>query len=231
MIDASRILAELEAQARATAKELGLGEAAAGAKDAAEKFRQRLETDPQARNVAAGAGGLALLALLGSKSGRRFAGDMAKTGAVAGLGYLAWKAWKDRQGAGPGDLAGAEAAGYPTHAANDPQFALAIVKAMLASAYADGAIDSHEARRIDAAMEKAGVPMEDRRLIAPPSADAAIEEIAAAARSPNHAAELYAAAVVAAGDIDASESAFLKKLAARLGVGESHAAAINAAAR
>jgi uncharacterized membrane protein YebE (DUF533 family) len=230
MIDANKILAELELQARKTAAELGLGDAAAGAKDAAGKFRKRLEDDPQTRTIAAGAGGLALLALLGSKRGRRFAGDMAKTGAVAGLGYLAWKAWQDRQGASPTDVATASAAGFPTNASEDPQFALAVLKSMLASAYADGVIDAHEARTIDDAMAKAGVPLEDRRLIAPPSAEVAIEEIAAAAISPNHAAELYAAAVVAAGDIDATESVFLKKLADRLGVGDSHAAAIRKAA-
>lgn len=231
MIDANRILAELETQARRTAAELGLGDAAQGAKDAAAKFRKRLEDDPQSRTVAAGAGGLALLALLGSKGGRRFAGDIAKTGAVAGLGYLAWKAWKDRQGGGGGDIASASAAGFPTNAADDPQFALAVLKAMLASAYADGVIDAREARSIDDAMEKAGVPLEDRKLLAPSSPEIAIEEIAAAAKSPNHAAELYAAAVVAAGEIDDTESAFLKKLADRLGVGDAHAAAIRNAAR
>jgi uncharacterized membrane protein YebE (DUF533 family) len=46
------------------------------------------------------------------------------------------------------------------------------------------------------------------------------------ARSPNHAAELYAAAAVTAGDDGGAQSTFLAKLANALGIHADHALAI-----
>ncbi|MEE9380935.1 MAG: DUF533 domain-containing protein, partial [Hyphomonadaceae bacterium] len=58
------------------------------------------------------------------------------------------------------------------------------------------------------------------------SEDEALDQIAAGAFSPNHAAQLYAAAVVATGTPSDAEDAFLTRLAARLGIEASHAKAL-----
>ena len=231
MIDATKILTDLRRQAEALSKEYDLDGKFDSAKVSAEDFRNRLETDENARRLAMGAGGVLLLGLLGTKTGRKFTSGVAKTGAVAALGALAYKAWADRKGAGaPVDVSTAAAAGFPTRAEEDPEFALAVLRAMLASAYADGVLDAHEAQRIDEAMDRAGVSAEERALLQYRNWDQAIDDIAAAARSPNHATELYAAAVVAAGDQSAKESEFLVKLADRLGIGGEQALTIRRAA-
>lgn len=86
MIDARRILEDLARQASDLAKDPNIQARMDDAKGAAAKVRERLETDPKARTIAAGAGGLLLLGMLGSKGGRKFVGNVARTGIVAGLG-------------------------------------------------------------------------------------------------------------------------------------------------
>lgn len=235
MLDARKILADLQHQAERAARDIGESGAIDKAKQAAADFRERLKTDRETRAITAGAGGLLLLGLLGTKGGRRFTGDIAKTGAVAALGALAYKAWMERQGRSvdKADLVrDAEAAGFPVDATSDPQFALAVVRTMLASAYADGVIDSAEQRVIDAAAAKTELTDDERAML---SGDIPEEEtlrlIESAAKSKHHAAELYAAAVVAAGELDGRESAFLKRLAARLGLTTEEADALRLGAR
>lgn len=229
MLDAHKILADLQHQAQRAARELESSGAVDKARKAASDVRERLRTDPQARTVAAGAGGLLLLGMLGSRGGRRLIGGIAQTGAVAALGALAYKAWMERQGKplGANPVREAQAAGFPIDHASDPEFALAIVRAMLAAAYADGVLDAREQEMIDGAMAKSELTADERAMLAN---DIPLEEtlrlLAAAARTPHHAAELYAAAVVSAGDLNDRESAFLEKLADRLGLTEDESKAI-----
>jgi uncharacterized membrane protein YebE (DUF533 family) len=234
MLDAAKILADLQQHAERAAQEIEKSGAVDTAKKAAADMRERLKTDPQARTVAAGAGGLLLLGMLGSRGGRRLIGDIAQTGAVAALGALAYKTWMERRGktTGGGDLAReAKALGFPTDAASDPEFALAIVRAMLASAYADGVLDAHEQKLIDGAMADADLSDDERAMLTNkvPQADT-LDLIAAAAKTPHHASELYAAALVSAGDLNDSETAFLEKLAARLGLDAEETQAIRSTA-
>lgn len=235
MIDARRILEDLARQASDLTKDPNIQARIDDAKGAAAKVRERLETDPKARTIAAGAGGLLLLGMLGSKGGRKFVGNVAKTGIVAGLGALAYKAWRDRQGrgeAGEPQARDLEETGFLIEADKDPEFAMALVQAMLGAAYADGELDKRERIAIDAALIRAGASDEDRRtLLSDIPEKERIALIRKGARSPNHAAELYAAAAVTAGDQDV-ETAFLGRLADGLGIHPDHAAAIrrNAAA-
>jgi len=53
-----------------------------------------------------------------------------------------------------------------------------------------------------------------------------LKVISKAARSPNHAAQLYAAAAVVTGDPNAAEAGFLNRLAIVLGIESGHAGAI-----
>jgi uncharacterized membrane protein YebE (DUF533 family) len=234
MIDAGKVLADLQHQAERAAREIGDSAALDKAKKAAGDLRERLKTDPQAQMVAAGAGGLLLLGLLGSKGGRRLMGDIAQTGAVAALGALAYKTWMERHGkkVDPKTLVkDAQASGFPIDPASDPDFALGVVRAMLAAAYADGVLDAHEQRTIDAAAAKADLSPEDRRILRNEiPEEETLRLIASTAKTPHHAAELYAAAVVSAGDLNDRESAFLTRLADRLGLKADEAQAIRASA-
>ena len=98
---------------------------------------------------------------------------------------------------------------------------------MLAAAYADGVLDAHEQRAINAAMEKSDLTAAERAML---NNDIPQEEtlrlIADAARTPHHAAELYAAAVVSAGDLNDRETEFLARLADRLGLNADETGAI-----
>ncbi len=235
MLDARKILADLQHQAERTARDIGESDALEKAKQAAIALRERIRTDRETQAIAAGAGGLLLLGLLGTKGGRRFTGDIAKTGAIAALGAVAYKTWMERQGRSIDKanlVRDAEAAGFPVDAASDPQFALAVVRTMLAAAYADGVIDKAEQRVIDAAAAKAELTEDERAMLAGDiPEEETLRHIEGAARSKHHAAELYAAAVIAAGELDGRESAFLKKLAARLGLTTEEADALRAGAQ
>ncbi|HBK91373.1 MAG TPA: hypothetical protein DDZ68_06860 [Parvularcula sp.] len=222
MLDARKILADLQHQAERAARDIEESGAIDKATKAAGDLRERLKTDPQAQAVAAGAGGLLLLGLLGSRGGRRLVGDIAQTGAVAALGALAYKTWMDRHGKRVDEktiVRDAEASGFPIDPASDPDFALAVVRTMLAAAYADGVIDAHEQRVIDGAKAKAQITEDERRMLAGEVPEAeTLRLIAAAAKTPHHASELYAAAVLSAGELNDRESDFLRKLADALGL-------------
>jgi uncharacterized membrane protein YebE (DUF533 family) len=234
MLDARKILSDLQHQAEAIAREVRDSGAVDKAKKAAGDLRERLKTDPKAQAIAAGAGGLLLLGLLGSKGGRRLTGDIAKTGAVAALGALAYKTWMERHGKTVDEatlVRDAGASGFPIDPAADPDFALAVVRTMLAAAYADGVIDAAEQRIIDGAKAKAQITEDERRMLAGEiPEEETLRLIAGAAKTPHHAAELYAAAVISAGELNDRESAFLKKLAGRLGLTPDEAGALQLAA-
>jgi uncharacterized membrane protein YebE (DUF533 family) len=222
MLDARKILADLQHQAELAARDIGDSGAIDKAKKAAGDIRDRLKTDPQAQAVAAGAGGLLLLGLLGSKGGRRLVGDIAQTGAVAALGALAYKTWMERHGKKVDEktiVRDAQASGFPIDPSSDPDFALAVVRTMLAAAYADGVIDAHEQRIIDGAKSKAQITEDERRMLAGEAPEAeTLRLIASAAKTPHHASELYAAAILSAGELNDRESEFLRKLADTLGL-------------
>lgn len=230
MLDARRILDDLKRQALELSRDVDLDQRLGDAKAAAQKVKTRLETDPQARTVAAGAGGLLALGLLASKGGRKLLGNVAKTGVVAGLGALAYKAWADRQGRSSSEEPAQQElkeAGFLIEVDKDPDFALALVHAMLGAAHADGELDKRERIAIDAALIRAGASEDDRRTL---TGDMLEKErlalIVRGARSPNHAAELYAAAAVTAGEDGGAQSAFLTRLANALGIHADHALAI-----
>lgn len=234
------LLEDLQLRAGAALEDLDVDASLDQAKDTAYKVRERLQSDERARNLTIG-GGVLLAGLLATKGGRRLVGNVAKTGAVAALGALAYKAWQDRDRSsppGPDDggqvqpldhdlpeLEDVEAAGFVIDAQSDPAFARALVHAMATAAYADGAIDPGERTAIDGV-----VTTDDQDLKAlvdnSRSEEDCLELIALAARTPNHAAQLYSAAVIAISEQDPRESRFLARLASRLGVAPAHAEAI-----
>ncbi len=228
MIDFEKILSDLQTEAGKIAEAVELEQRLEQGKELAGDVKARLETDPKARMAAAGAGGLLLAALLGSKGGRKMVGGVAKTGAVAALGAIAYRTWQGRKDAIEGEDTAARAAGYVGEDNQDAKFSEAIVRVMIAAAYADGVLDADERAGLAAELERMGASAEQRALLVEPMSDEELyDKIVYSALSPNHAAQLYAAASVVAGVQNDAERAFLKKLADRLGVDHRHAKAMD----
>ena len=168
--------------------------------------------------------------LLGSKSGRRMGGKALKAGSVVALGALAWKAYGDWQrqnaaasapGAAPGAASGAALPAPASFAALPaPQLEVhsrAMLKALIAAAKSDGHMDEAERGQVEDALHRlnadaetrAWVDTELRRPVDP-------ADVAAAATSPELAAEIYLASVLVVDDTTVMERAYLDELARRL---------------
>ena len=107
--------------------------------------------------------------------------------------------------------------------------ALLMLRAMIAAAKADGAIDAEERSRIAAQLDDAGLSPAARVMVLAdfdkPLTPAALAKLAS---DPMLAAQLYAAAVVGAGEIAATERAWLDEFAKALKLDHAAAAAIEA---
>jgi len=161
--------------------------------------------------------------LLGSRSGRRLGGKAVKMGSVVALGALAWKAYGDwqRQNAAtgaPGATPAAAAGGFAALPA--PQVEVhsrAMLRALIAAAKSDGHLDDAERGEVEAALHRlnadaetrAWVDSEVRRPVDP-------ADVAAAATSPEMAAEIYLVSVVAVDETTTMERAYLDELARQL---------------
>lgn len=229
-MDFRKLLDDLRVQAEKAATDLELDKRIEQGKDLGEDALEKIKTDRNAQ-IAAGAGGALLLAaLLGSKGGRKMVGSTAKAGVVAGLGALAYKAWQDRQGNAGANAAASDdvkSLGFVTDDDLAPEFAEAMVRTMVAAAWSDGMLDAEERAAIDSALEKAGSDEQARRmLLNEEPEDDTLTKIAAAAKSPNHASQLYTAACIVTGTPNAAESDFLSRLAGILGIESGHASSI-----
>ena len=171
----------------------------------------------------AAAGALATL-LLGSKSGREMAGDALKLGAAAALGGLAYKAYSNYRDGKP--LIGTRAAEFlqaartgATLPGAPPQdaHALLLLRAMIAAALSDGALDAQERQQILGRLSGLGVSGEeqqflDREIAAPWSP----QQFAAAATTPEMRSEVYLASAIAIEADTPAEQGYLRYLAATL---------------
>jgi len=151
------------------------------------------------------------------------AGKMMRYGGAAALGAMALQAYQNyqRQQLGgayrePGPSA---AGGLPHHtpAADGSPFELALLRAMIGAAKADGHIDAAEQRRLFAEVERLGLDAEAKAYVF----DLLTQEIdlaslASAASTEEQAAELYLAARLAIDLDEPAERAFLDSLAAAL---------------
>ncbi|MGE0023104.1 MAG: tellurite resistance TerB family protein [Hyphomicrobium sp.] len=173
----------------------------------------------------AAAGALATL-LLGSKDGREMAGDVLKLGAAAALGGLAYKAYTNyKKGKPLVDTRAAEFLSAARASATLPgappanEHALLLLRAMIASAMADGLIDASERQLIVGRLADLGVGSEERqfldREIAAPWSP---QQLAAAAQTPEVRSEVYLASAIAIEADTPAEQAYLRYLAATLGL-------------
>lgn len=203
-----------------------IGEAASGRG----AFGEFLSRNAGLLGGGAAAGGLAGV-LLNSKHARKFAGSALQVGAAAVLGGLAYKAFQDYRAGRPvipqglqdaiqGILAGAGPASSGDRAARltdrtQEHTATLLLRAMIASAMADGRIDAVERQRLIDRVEASELSQDERAflqtLIEKPDPPAALS-----VASPEEAAQVYLAAFIAI-DADTSvERAWLDDLAEKL---------------
>lgn len=178
------------------------------------------------------AGGAVSGALMGNKKGRKAAGKLLQIGGVAALGTLAWKAYQNYQ---------ADATRARGNAAVDPSWqgireerfaiaagpsgadstALLLVQAMIAAACADGHIDAVERERILTRVDGMGLSAEERAMVfdalqSPLPLAALCERV----DSPEVAAEVYMASLMAVDRERPEARLYLDALAFRLGLPE-----------
>jgi uncharacterized membrane protein YebE (DUF533 family) len=175
--------------------------------------------------------------LLGTKGGRDIAGDALKLGAAAAVGGLAYKAYTNYRDGKP--LIGTRAAEYIAAARSGAtvpgappanEHAILLLRAMIAAALADGRIDAEERERIVGRLSDAGLGAEERqfldREIATPWSP---QQFAAAGATPEVRSEIYLASAIAIEADTAAEQAYLRYLAATLGLEDGLVAHLDAA--
>lgn len=182
-------------------------------------------------------GGLGAL-VFGSSTGRAVVGSAAKLGGMALIGGLAYKAYQNYQsgkpmldiGSSPELLPAPRGTGFEAEAATEAT-ALLFIRAMIAAAAADGAIDAEERTTILGGLREAGFDQEANEWLEQEMASpASIETLVAGAESPELAAQIYTAARIAINPDTAGEKNFLAALSAELGLDAELVANIDAAA-
>lgn len=173
-------------------------------------------------SLLSGAGGGALAAgalglLLGSKKARKYGGKVLTYGGLAALGVLAYKAygnWQARQGQ--------TAAHEPRTldrlpAAQAEQHSQAVLRALVAAAKSDGHIDERERALIEGEFVRLDNDRELQHwLHAELNKPLDPAEVAAAAQTPEMAAEMYLASVMMVDQENFMERAYLDELALQL---------------
>jgi len=179
-----------------------------------------LQTDPNAQRTAmTGAAGLAAGMLLSGGGLGRLAGNAVKLGAVAAVGGLAYNAWQNYQQNQQGVPNSSEDAFIPAagDASRQEELGKSLVRAMIAAAKADGRIDAGEKEAIFARLETMNLSADEKAWVFDElSTPLDINAVAARANTPEHAAEIYAASLVAITADTASERAYLDALAGKL---------------
>jgi uncharacterized membrane protein YebE (DUF533 family) len=172
------------------------------------------------------AGGLASV-LLGSKQGRKLAGNAVMLGGMAVVGTLAYQAYKNWQaGQTPQQAQQASVPMLPPPAAtpfnpsseaDQQSLGRNLLRAMISAAKADGHVDATEQANIFAQMDKMQLDADDKAFVIDELRKPLdIDAVARAARTPEEAAEIYVASLLAVDVDNASERGYLDMLAAQL---------------
>lgn len=218
MIDAKRLLEQV------------LGSAQAGTvQNTAQGFIDRLDSTKGSQAFAGGAVAGGLLGLLLGGGRRRRRGGLLGYGGAAALGALALQAYQNyqrQQAYGPQQPPQRAPLDSATDSAELPHlrpgadgrpFELALVRAMVGAAKADGHVDAAEQRRLFAEVERLDLDAEAKAYVFDLlTHDADADGLARAAATPEQGAELYLAARLAIDIDEPAERAFLDALAARL---------------
>lgn len=175
-----------------------------------------LKTDKDAqRNAMSGAAGLAAGMLLG----RGGFGSLAKAGAIAAVGGLAYNAWKNHQ-AQQGNTAPVPEDRFipPAQAGyQHEELSKTLVRAMISATKADGQIDAAEKEAIFKKLESLPLGAEEKAFVFDElSSPLDINAVVARADTAEHGAEIYAASLIAITADTAAERAYLDALAFKL---------------
>ncbi|HUH48555.1 MAG TPA: tellurite resistance TerB family protein [Mycoplana sp.] len=171
--------------------------------------------------------------LLGTKSGREVTGAALKLGglaAIAGLGYQAYKNYKEGQAPAttaspqaenqPELLPPPENSGFATQAVSD-DFAVTLVRAMIAASRADGHIDDAERAHIMDRLKVSGIGGDAAAFLEQELANPIdLDGIVAAAKSEEQRVELYTASRLTIEPDSRAERGYLDLLAGRLGLAD-----------
>ena len=182
------------------------------------------------------AGGLT--GMMAGKGGKKFAKSALKLGGAATIGGLAYAAYnRYRQQSVSGGQASGQPAASPATASLDAPpvdsgflpppnesaaqsvMGLAIIRAMIAAAKADGHIDDTERGRIFEQINTLSLSADEKAFLLDELARPLdIDAIVKLGTTPEISAELYAASLLAADPDTPAERAYLQMLAARLGL-------------
>lgn len=168
--------------------------------------------------------------LLGTDGGRKVAGSALKLGslaAIAGLGYQAYKNYKagqnpveTAQGGTPELLPPPTDSGFNPEAVST-DFALILVRAMIAASRADGHIDDAERARIMDKLKVSGLGADAAQFLEDELANPVdLDAIIAAATTEEQRVELYTASRLAIEPKSRAERGYLDLLAGRLGLAD-----------
>jgi uncharacterized membrane protein YebE (DUF533 family) len=184
-----------------------------------------LQTDQNVQRTAmTGAAGLAAGMLLSGGGLGKLVGNAAKLGAVAAVGGLAYSAWQNYQknqqqaGANPGPAPAEDAFVPPPQAGHQTEeLGKTLVRAMISAAKADGQIDGEEKDRIFKRLESMPLSAEEKAFVFDElSSPLDLNAVAERADTPEHAAEIYAASLVAMVPDTPAERSYLEALAYKL---------------
>ena len=182
-----------------------------------------LQTDKTMQRTAmTGAAGLAAGMLLSGGGLGKLAGNAVKLGAVAAVGGLAYNAWQNHQrnqqgGAGGQVLPEDAFIPAPSDTHGQEELGKSLVRAMIAAAKADGRIDADEKEAIFEKLKTMPLSAEEKAWVFDElSTPLDINAVVARADTPAHAAEIYAASLVAISADTAAEQAYLEALAIKL---------------
>ena len=198
------------------------------------RLQEMARANPMAAGTAAaGLGGV----MLGTHTGRAMAASVAKIGALALIGGLAYKAFQNYQGGKPLITAGTPLESAPAGsgfeaAAVTNEAATLYIRAMIAAAAADGRIDDAEQARIIGSLKQAGLDDGAEEFLANElNNPATVEDLAGSISTPEEAIQLYTAARIAIDPDERGEQQFLAALGAALGIDAKLAQHIEASAR
>jgi uncharacterized membrane protein YebE (DUF533 family) len=168
--------------------------------------------------------------LLGTDGGRKVAGSALKLGslaAIAGLGYQAYKNYRAGQSPAESAEAGtpellpppADSGFHPEAVSTD--FALILVRAMIAASRADGHIDDAERARIMDKLKVSGLGADAAQFLENELANPVdLDAIVVAAATEEQCVELYTASRLAIEPETRAERGYLDLLAGRLGLAD-----------
>ncbi len=165
--------------------------------------------------------------LLGTGVGRELTGSAVKLGAAAAVGGLAYTAWKNyKEGRAVEQAGSAEPEVLPPPQGSefdieadsqDGEFPLALVRAMIAAARADGHIDDEERARIIDKLAVSGIDDDEQSFVrAELDKPVDLDSIVGAARTEAQRVELYTASRLAIEPRTRAERGYMDMLAGRL---------------